>query len=62
MRATIVAIIAAPRAATGIMIPNIPMLVNVAKRPPAGVKPPYATDWKAAASVPVVTRVYWSAI
>jgi hypothetical protein len=28
------------------------MLVKVANIPPAGVKPPYIHDWKAAASVP----------
>lgn len=33
--------------------PSIPMLVNVANIPPAGVKPPYMKDWNAAASEPL---------
>ncbi|TKW53855.1 hypothetical protein CTA1_6030 [Colletotrichum tanaceti] len=36
----------------GINVPSIAMLVRVANTPPAGVKPPYMYDWKAAASVP----------
>lgn len=28
----------------GMSVPTIAMLVNVAKRPPAGVKPPYMID------------------
>jgi hypothetical protein len=36
----------------GINVPSIPMLVSVAKMLPAGVKPAYAHDWKAAASEP----------
>jgi hypothetical protein len=42
----------ATTAAIGIMVPTIAMLVNVANNPPAGVKPPYIHDWKAAANVP----------
>jgi len=38
---------------TGPLNPSIAMLVNVAKIPPAGVKPPYINDWKAAARDPV---------
>ena len=34
-------------------VPNMAMLVNVAKIPPAGVNPPYIKDWNAAASDPV---------
>lgn len=33
--------------------PNIAILVNVAKIPPAGVNPPYIKDWNAAASEPI---------
>ena len=43
----------APKAATGgARNPTIPKLVRVAKMPPAGVKPPYAQAWKAAAREP----------
>lgn len=34
-------------------VPSIAMLVNVAKIPPAGGKPPYMKDWNAATSEPV---------
>ena len=53
--ATAVANATAMNSAQGINIPNIPMLVSVAKTPPAGVKPPYMTDCKIAASEPVVS-------
>lgn len=42
----------ATTAAIGCNVPSIAMLVNEANIPPAGVKPPYIHDWKAAASVP----------
>ncbi len=35
-------------------------LVNVAKMPPAGVKPPYAQDWNAAARDPGFPREHIS--
>jgi len=31
-------------------VPSIPILVKVANIPPAGVKPPYMSDWNPAAS------------
>lgn len=48
---TVAATVAMP-VANGCSVPNIAMLVNVAKMPPAGVMPPYMNDWKAAAIVP----------
>lgn len=44
---------AAHRVNKGLSHPSIARLVMVAKRPAAGVKPPYIQDWKAAASEPV---------
>ena len=44
---------AAKMARKGFRMPIMAIEVNVAKTPPAGVKPPYAHDWKVAASVPV---------
>jgi hypothetical protein len=48
-----VAVTAAKPTSSGIKAPSIPIDVRVAKTPPAGVKPPYAKDWKAAARVPM---------
>lgn len=50
---TKVAHTAAIPANTGSKVPSIPIEVRVAKRPPAGVRPPYNMDWKAAARVPL---------
>jgi hypothetical protein len=44
MTETTVAVTAAKRAAGGISVPSIAILVNVANIPPAGVKPPYIYD------------------
>lgn len=41
-----------PIPTAGINVPTMAMHVKVAKIPPAGVKPPYIQDWKAAAAVP----------
>jgi len=43
--------------AAGINAPNMPMLVNVAKTPPAGVNPAYMNDWNAAATDPVLCQI-----
>ncbi|KKA18804.1 hypothetical protein T310_7244 [Rasamsonia emersonii CBS 393.64] len=56
MAATTVANTAANTAAGHISVPSIAILVNVAKMPPAGVKPPYMRDWKAAAREPVTRK------
>jgi len=42
--------------AAGINAPNMPMLVNVAKTPPAGVNPAYMNDWNAAATDPALCQ------
>lgn len=42
--ATILAINDEKKNTAGISVPTIAMLVSVAKRPPAGVKPPYMKD------------------
>ena len=42
----------------GAKTPNMPIDVNTAKAPPAGVNAPYIHDWKPAASDPYIyTRV-----
>ena len=43
----------ARRTAGNMSVPNMAMLVNVAKIPPAGVNPPYMKDWNPAANDPV---------
>lgn len=42
--ATILAMNDEKKNTAGISVPTIAMLVSVAKRPPAGVKPPYMKD------------------
>jgi hypothetical protein len=53
MKATPVASVHASITAQGMNVPNIAILVNVAKIPLAGVNPPYMKDWKAAAREPI---------
>jgi hypothetical protein len=55
--ATSVAINIANIAIERASVPSIAMLVSVAKIPPAGVKPPYMSAWKAAAREPIGTNV-----
>lgn len=52
MTATSVAKKAPTSTTKGARMPSIAKLVRVAKRPPAGVKPPYIQVWKAAAIEP----------
>jgi hypothetical protein len=53
MKATPVASVHASITAQGMNVPNIAILVNVAKIPLAGVNPPYMKDWKVAAREPI---------